>query len=74
MLKGNYYMPRLSEQDKSEVKQMLSKAPNLESFIEDFRMRYGFRPYLIPQDKIPADPEDRERVANNVISLNQLAQ
>ncbi len=65
-------MPRLNESDRAEVKQMLQKAPSLESFIEDFRMRYGFCPHLIPNEKLPTSPEDRERVANNVIGLNEL--
>ncbi len=64
---------QMAESDKHEVKTMLGKAYNMESFVEDFRMRFGLRPKLAEGSKLPTDADDVARLAESVVDLTEFA-
>jgi hypothetical protein len=70
-MQNSSFEPRISELDKSDIRRLAKRAPNLETFIEDVRMIYSFQNFSIPEKRLPESPEERELLADNVIKLNE---
>ena len=65
-------MSKLSPSDGSEVRRLIMKAPNMETFVEDFRMQFGVVPREVEGSALPAEASDRAQMAERIISQTEL--
>lgn len=62
---------RLNTSDRDDIKHMILGAFNTETFVEEFRARYGSLPDLGSMENLPTDPHERRMFAEDFARLEE---